>query len=155
MIYLKVAPQDFLRHAGGKELLTAVDSLSGLVAHHKATMAEVEAKGQLLQQQQEQSQQPQSSSGGIFYHSLTSNTGSSTLSRTEETTSILSDSEDRSLLRASGSSNDDADESKVGKMKKKSGPTLEVEMEPSVLSLRGAAAAVRDRSIHPEFQNDP
>ena len=72
--------------------------------------------------------------------------GNSTLSRTEETTSILSDSEGSTLLPPGP---------KKEPPKPSSAPLadLRMEIESGILSLRSDVAAERDRKINPEFED--
>ena len=118
-MFFQVAPADFLRHQGGKDLLEKVESLSAKVALHRAEL---------------------SKNGGV----------ANTLSRTEETASTFSDSEERGLLRPS-SKGGKKPEQDGGKKPSNNEATLQIEIEPGMMSIRAKEAMSRDRRVNPEF----
>ena len=82
--------------------------------------------------------------GGGGNGTLTTAAAGSTLSRTEETVSSMSDSEERGLLSPKRKSSDSSPMHNAS-------PQLQIDIEPSILILRGEEALRRDRSVNQEF----
>ncbi len=170
-----MAPHDFTRYPGGKELLESVASLTAKVDRHRAEVTRAAAAAAAgngtvgcggVCGGGDGGGDGGGGGGGAGTLGGGFAGGDSTLSRcTEETASTFSDSEEgKGLLgqrqqQQQQEREQQQERQQQQQQQQQESPeseaversTLEIEIEPGVMSLRGKAAADRDRRINPEF----